>query len=384
MGAFFNNVHIRKNDVTTLEVIQENIISMMKNGGYKQVDKSEDADINFDIYFSEGEWVSLYSDFFEFNDDISIEKMIKPFSEALNTDVLAIACFDSDFLFMNLINVNDETNAWANVGMFEYGPLPRETAYTSWEKKVKDIEAFKNSIEEDYIFAEEVFSSLEDNLELPARQATLMPEMYGDMENQDNLHKLYFAISNEKEPKELPKLAITRYSLMPSWIGKSDCIPVINKGDASTGIVIAFTGNYVENDEITFTNLSLEYGHGENIQKFEGLKLEKRQNSKGNWIYYCECPNFPLLPKIKDGLPMSKYMDLEFEKEFVFRYTPQGNSRKMLDISVHFLPMKNPEGQCCWCVWKDCGSKENYIKDYNETWEDSLNMELLNPDDFDL
>ena len=81
-----------------------------------------------------------------------------------------------------------------------------------------------------------------------------------------------------------------------------------------------------------------------------------------------EIPRFQLLPGIKEGLPVRKAMDEEFKRKFGLRFTPEGNERKRLDITVHFIPLKNVSGRCDWCVWLHSGSKKAFIEQHNQSW----------------
>ena len=83
-------------------------------------------------------------------------------------------------------------------------------------------------------------------------------------------------------------------------------------------------------------------------------------------------------------------MEKTSERSIGVRFTPNGNVRKFLDITVAFLPQSNPtQGQCAWCVWRHYESKRAYIEAYNndqlqlhEMYGAPLN--LIDPDMYDL
>ena len=74
------------------------------------------------------------------------------------------------------------------------------------------------------------------------------------------------------------------------------------------------------------------------------------------------------------------------------RFTPEGNARKRLDITVHFIPLKNPmDGQCGWRVWAGYESKRAFIEATNKRnaslpkeFQEAEAFKQMNPDDFDL
>ena len=81
MGAFFNNLHIRKNKTVDVGSVKNEFTEYLKSKGYQLTENGDDADDTAYIYTSDNsDWITVFS------------------------DALAVACADSDFLFMNLIN----------------------------------------------------------------------------------------------------------------------------------------------------------------------------------------------------------------------------------------------------------------------------------------
>ncbi|MBR5745907.1 MAG: hypothetical protein IKX92_01455 [Clostridia bacterium] len=178
--------------------------------------------------------------------------------------------------------------------------------------------------------------------------------------------------------------------MSPCEIGKDQCCFVINTGGKSKGIAIAFSGSYIEKEDVRFRDVQLEYSLDQHPRKTIPLSLEKKQTQTGQWIYYAELPDFPIREGVKEGLPWKRKSDEVRKRQFGVRFTPEGNPRKLLDITVHFIPLKNPEGQCGWCVWMYSGSKRAYIEEYNRSWGEIIEkyhaqgIKLLNPSDYDL
>lgn len=385
MGAYFSNLQIRKTKELVTDKIQEAVSALMVKNQYKVVSNKEEADVTVTIYNGDSPWVSVCSDGIEIYDDKVSEAFLKPLSAELDTDVMAVACFDSDYLFLHLINESEKINAWANVGSPPEGHFPRKTVFSSWKSKVSDFEQFKSAVRAEYTFAEDVLAPLESILNLPAAQGSISESSLDEFENKGVFTCLYFSLPDEAKRKDPAKLAITRFSLTPCKIGEDSIVTAINTGGSSRGLAIAFTGEYVENGKITFTDVKLEYRFDKTPAKEIPVQLCKREIAKGKWAYCAEIPQFLIRDKVNPDLPPKKKADLESGREIGLRFTPLGDPKSVLDICVHLIPLSNPEGQCCWCVWHTDGSKEAYIKHYNARWK-ALNQQdmLLEPLGFGL
>lgn len=382
MGWFFSNLHVKKTDGLTVDIVKNSISDIMKNGGAVPAENENEADIVMLLYSSESPWLSVCLDGLEFYDDKSSENIIKPLSALLKTDILSVACFDSDYLFLHMINEAEKTDAWANVGHNPEGKFPRRTKFSDWKNKVNDLEKFKKCIRQKYDFAEEVLESLEDVLNLSYKQSTICTESVEDFEDNHNLVKMCFSLPDVQ--KESTNLKIKTFGLTACKTGEFNYVSAINQGGSSRGLAIAFTGDYVENDEITFTDVTLEYDFTSTSRKCIPVQLEKQQLPDGKWAYCWKNTTVLIPEKVKDGLSPKRQMDLQYKRQLGIRFTPQGNPRKVLDICLHFIPLSNQLGQCCWCVWHPFGSKDEYIKRFNHLWSKLPADINLNPGDFDV
>lgn len=385
MGYSFSNVHIKKHDGIHLQQVKESLCGYLKSQNYQIVNSESESDFALYIFESDSDWFSVCCDAIEFSDMQSIRTICEPISSALHTDVIASSCFDSDFLFLNLINAEESVDAWAKFGQDESKCFHRRSAYKPWEGKVSDIEPFKQILKKRYVFAEEAWSEIAPLLQMLPNQGLFSQDALDEFETKV-ISVLHFA-STEVKKQNPPKLNIHLYSLMPCKIGQDALISATNLGGSSKGLGIAFSGSYVETEELSFRNAQLEYNYDRYPRKTIPLTLEKVKTADDRWIYYAAIPNFKIPEHVKDGLPWKRKMDEEFKRAFGVRFTPEGNPRKALDICVHFIPLSNNEAQCCWCVWFGSGSKKAYIEEFNsrQMQMKALNLEetLLNPDDFD-
>ena len=106
MGMFFQNVHIRKNEEYSHDALKKLLIGEMEKKGYTLLESDEDAEVFVVIYAPEkSAWVSVASDCFDFRTAEDTKAAALPISNQFGTDVLAAACFDSNYLLMNMRNV---------------------------------------------------------------------------------------------------------------------------------------------------------------------------------------------------------------------------------------------------------------------------------------
>ena len=385
MGMFFNNIHIRKNEKYSADALREMLIRELEGKGYSSLpENSEEAEVSVVIYAPEGsDWVSVASDCFMFNTAKDTKAAAFPISEKFGTDVLAAACFDSDYLMMNIINAADGTDGWVNVGSMYGMKRPRRTSIASWKRKVTDCKKFKAIIKGKTVFAEEAFYASAELFGMTAEQCALESDHTEELE-EGTFTRLFFSLP-EGTQKELPRLEARHFSLTPCEIGKSDCFFVNNKGGRSKGIRVVFVGDYIEDNQLTFENVTLESDFGSKERKVTPIKLEKIKNASGQSILCWEDKNFQIPPAVDPSIPLMRYQKLEFERQFGVRFTVQGNPRKVLDVTVFIVPLENnPEGGACWCVYLHSGTKEDYIEEHNKTWSRFDSTKQLDPKDFDL
>lgn len=377
MGSYFANLYVKQRSPKDIE---KKITEYYANLGVTPTD-AENADIKVSIFAPYGsEWVSVCSEAFTHDDILALAPSI---SKVTQNDVLSAACFDSDYLFLNLINEKDSTDAWINIGKSYEIKAPRRSNVAAWKNKVSDFDSFKLAAKEKYICAEEFLFSVCKNL-------GISPNQIDGFELPEDSIKLCFSapVKSDAEPA---KFTVPSYSLTPCRIGIHDACAFYNTGGASRGIAVAFTGNYVENDEITFENTAIRTTKG-SLNEFTScpITLQKIRLSDGRAAYYWEDKSFKIPECVSDDLPPMVYQKKKWTRQITVDFVPQGNPRKVLDIAVTMIPLSNPiDGQYTWCVWHYHGSKRELIEQHNasekelaENW--GKDPEYYNPDDYDL
>lgn len=385
MGNWFSNLHIRKNGNTTEKTVADSIRRIMEQRKRFLVNSEDEADGAFAILFdANSEWVSVYSDLFSFDNVKEFTNYAVPMSTDLGTDILCISCFDSDYLYLNLINAGNNVDAWAGCGSSAGLGIGRRTNLKAWKNQVDDYDCFKESFKKKYVFAEEILSEIEHCIHLPAEYSNASYEYLVDFDLTKKAVVLYFKLPEDEKPQMPPKLVFRSEELMPCFLDKPSIVSVMNEGGASKGLSVYFVGPYVEHEEITFSDVCFvkwKNGHTEAVP----IELKKVQLADGQWVYYYHDPDYKIMPEVDDRLPLSKRIEAVNQHSITVRFVPHGNPRKILDITVVFCPDKNPEGQVGWNSWHVFGSKKAYIKYHNKIWSNQPGQEhlLLREEDFD-
>lgn len=377
MGSFFSNIHIRKTDSAKLSDVEKFLCGEFKKMGFEQAADAKTADETVVLCEADGSsWITVCSGLFE--------RRLSELSEVFKTDVMLIECCDSDFIEMNLVNA-DGTDARVTIGRPYYGE--RENSYSEWEGKVSDLEKFIDVTNGDYVFAEDALNNLDELMGLPIVQGAMFGDYPPENGNGVTVKVLGFSVAKEASD-EPPKLNIYHQNGMPAIPGKRESFCIRNLGGTSKGLSIVFLGDYIENDEITFTDCSLEFGDTK-----LPIELEKITRDDGSCVLAWRGEDIDIPPAPDKKLSYAKRSKLEYERSFIFRYTPNGNNRKFLDIRICVAPLQNwIGGQDVTFVWKPHGSKKKFIEWQNERCrerteygyfpEDTIGM--IREEDYDL
>jgi len=388
MGSWFSNINVRKCENVTTDTVEDYISKILSSEQYCRAASAEEADGAVAIISGEDSgWFTVCSDLLTFDDPDSIKKLAVPMSEELKTDVMGIACFDSDYLFLNLINAGEKVDAWVGIGSATGLGIKRRSGLAAWKNKTSDFTLFSEAAKAKYILAEDFLETAGHCLGLPAAQSTASLAYLKDIDPERIATHIYFKLREDATPDNPVNLATycLRYA-QPSFIGQSNSMMAINTGLGSKGLSVYFLGPYVENDEITFSDVYLEYQRTETP-----LELKKIQLPDGQWAYYHHASEFRIPPKVSNSVPKDKRSLMEMEQRITVSFVPHGNPRKTLDITVVLVPDGNPQGKAVWNVWKLSGSKKAFIEHHNKVWKSIRAIEpdpdsclpLLNEEDFD-
>ena len=385
MGMWFSNIHIRKNETATVESVADYLRAIMAQQGYTSAASADDADdVAVIITAADCDWISVCSEQFAHDDSLSCKKIAEPFSAQLHTDVMGIACFDSDYLYLNLFNAEQALDAWVGIGNGKDVGIDRRTGVTAWKKKVTDYSTFSAAAKQKYVCAEEFLQRAVTCLGMSPEQSMATSK---DAERMETVQYLYFRMQEDSGPVLLPQLSL--YSMdakLPCLVDRCSKLNIFSWGTAAYGLTLYLIAPGVENGTLTFSDVCL----GRNGRALP-IALEKTRLSDGRWAYIYHDPEFPIPEGPPKRLKWEKQWRILWDNHINLQFVPRGDSRKTLDIIVVVVPDQNPQGQFQWNVWQSYGSKAEFIKHHNSIWkrvrafEEDPNqlLPLLKEEDFD-
>lgn len=198
MGMWFSNLHIRKNEVTTADAVEQAVCKLMDEKGYCPALSEADAEVAVAILASDrSQWFSVHSEALLFEEPDDFAEMAMPMSTELQTDILGISCFDSDYLYLNLIHAELKKDAWLEIGEDLDYEIGRPTELAAWETEVTDFQRFSECVGTEYVFAEEFLYEVQDCLALPASCSAVdcdyIQEMEQELKEECAIQYLYFS-----------------------------------------------------------------------------------------------------------------------------------------------------------------------------------------------
>ena len=386
MGNWFANMHIRTGGPVTVDAVAEALCRIMDKRGYEPAAEADADGVAALVGGENAEWVTVCTELLTLAEPEIFAAVGTVLSRELHTDVLGIACFDSDFLWLNLLNADENVDGWVGIGSGKELGFTRRNKLTPWKKKVRDYARFAQCAREEYVLADSFLRDTADCLGLPVSQSwasATHPEGLGP-----TALRLYF---RQREPQRVTQqVELCHYvQELPCLSGYENYLSAINLGAAGRGLRIWFLVPGGEPDEVTFENVRLWRD-----QQFIPIELTWAQMTDGRWAWCWHDPQMPILEAVTGRMKQEKRQELEAQRRFTIRFTPQGNNRKMLDIQIGFVPDENPDGGTWWRVWDPFGSREAFIKDHNKTWKWCWSMKdpgddergylpLLKREDFD-
>ncbi len=387
MGWFFSNAHIRKAGSVSQEAVETVMRRTLEQMGYQRA-AQQDADTV--LYVFEGEqWFSICSELMHYGGQEDMKQTAAHLSRELGSDALAIACIDSDVVLLNLVNVAEGADAWADAGDGSCWGIQQRGIVGPWKEKVTDLDRFQQLLQDKALSPEEILAQVSPLLGLDSEQGFFCPDMV-DREARQNLRTCYFKRTVAAEAEELPRLELYLPSLQPVKMGDPNTVSVVNRGGSSQGVAVLFSGAWVEKDEITLRNVSLTWNLSPETGGHEtvSLALEKRPCSNGSWCYYAEVSDFAIPDGVPQNLQGSRLIQKkEFERHFSVHFTPEGNDRKRLGVFVHIIPLANQmKGQAVWYAWHLCQTPREYLEENNRRFANTgmWSAFWLDPSDFDL
>lgn len=352
MGFTFTNIQLRKNEKFDRK-LADSIASSVANGrGWRRVDHPDEADVMTVIAGSEkSRWIAVASDALGGEPDVAIQAA-HGLSEYLQTDALVIGCFDSDYLFLNMLNPPAGIDLWASSGSAASAGLSgmRRSNFRAWSRRVKNTDAFRNIMKQPRDFAEDCLRDLEELLDLPVTQSTGSGE---DWSGVSECYQYYYAMTEEVGSGEPPML---EWHLPPAYApgeGQENIISAINRGGSSRGLAIAFMGEDVEKGNIAVYTATVQVHDRRGEWALYPVEIEETVDAKGQKMLYGELPSLLIPEKVCERLPWQKREELEYQRSIALRFVPESlhpyhEGSRLPGLTVHMIPLKNWQGQCGW------------------------------------
>ena len=348
MGSTFSNISIRRKPLLTVETVAESLSTILMDRGFIRASEKS-ADISFAVFsLPSSQWFTVCENgmlFDDFNDQLDIANQL---STKLNSDTLRISCFDSDYLFLNLLNPQKKLDAWASVGSRAGLDIRRRTGLSAWKAHISDISAFKQALKRQYVFAEELLEEISAELNLPYQQSFSVFDYLTETLPIGAITYLYFSMPAIQASTEPPMLSHYTYELTPCTSGHPTVVSCINKGGAGKGVEIFIMGKCIEHYDITFTEVTLAYWNRAKQQNHIPVILEKREMPDCSIGYYGVVKNFLIPEKVSTSLPQAVQSKKESDPSFWFRCVPQYNHSSSVKIKIVVRPIQNPDGAVEW------------------------------------
>ena len=181
MGSWFSNFHIHKRNTFTEEAVMDALIRLMAEKGFQQTEDAESADGQIVLLQENAEWITVWSDLLPHDDPESCAAIAAPLSANLHTEVLGIACFDSDYLYLNLIHTDEKLDGWIGIGAGKEIGITRRNKTTPWKKLANDYAAFAEKAKQKYVIADRFLQDASGNLGMSMEQSSFS----GDQSDSD-------------------------------------------------------------------------------------------------------------------------------------------------------------------------------------------------------
>ena len=199
MGMTFSNVHLKKNEYCSKELLEKYYIQKMDVDGYNIVENFMDAEFVLLIDTTpESDWITIDSNYFNLDTIENMQKELKQLSKDFNTDVVSVSCVASDFLMMNMINSNENYDAWLNIGIPYGGQYLRNTTLFLWKKKIKKYFSFLLNFFKPHVFAEEAWYKITELINMDPNQSIVDSRYYIDHPDREENKKIYALFFSRK------------------------------------------------------------------------------------------------------------------------------------------------------------------------------------------
>ena len=341
MGYSYSNIQLKAGG---RPVDAAKIAEMLAAGHkLKKADSPEGADVVIAVGpENAGGWVTIVSDTFD-QDLEACCKAAKALSEEYGTQAIAISCLDSDYLCLNLLDVQNNVDAWAASGKYPEGKAPRRSSLNAWEGYVTDVAAMRQVMRSYHSFAEECLDDLEDILGLPVSQGQCCVD---DADPEKGFTCFYYAAEAAKSAEGMTVFKPSAFTGRGYGFKGVNLTSFVNYSGASRGVGVVFAGPGISQGNVAIPNMWIQI-HDRRRSKCIPVELKEVTLKNGEKGLYGEAPEVRIRETVPDGLPMSKARELYWDRMIIVRYDAARKCAEDADpgtIQVCLIPLQNRAG----------------------------------------
>ncbi len=342
MGYSFYNIQI-KNKGRAVDV--DRVLEVLTAGkNLRTAEAEEEADIIIAIHpGEENGWATVVSDLFD-QDDQALAGYARSLSDAFQTEAMIIGCFDSDYLFLNLLDSRNDVDIWAACGHYP-GKAPRRSNFNAWKDYVTDVSAFREAMRKDRVFAEECLEEVDSIISLPAKQSRQCVETAA--EEADFICFRYMLAGDEKSD-DPPRFELRNWQPCECHFVNPNLIDFLNHGGTSRGVAVFIGGEPFDTHMAEIEKVEIQM-HGPNGGWVHlPVNMKKVDAESGLKGFYGTCSSVQIPKAIPEGLPEKKRMDLEHDRKIIVRFVLRRGywqGEPCEKIQVCLIPLANKAGQ---------------------------------------
>ena len=356
MGLSFNNIQLRIPGAFDAKAMAARLTA---GKGLIPAESADEADIRILVLKQPGSrWVTVASDLFD-SDPEAAQNTSRELAQVFGCPALMAGCFDSDYLYLNLLDPAHKVDVWAANGRFPDGRAPRRSNFAGWKGYVSDVERFRQAMRQRHVFAEDCLPEVAPLLGIPAEQLSCLPE---DKIEGAESSVFFFRAESGAAAAEPPRFEAgihnTYYQLGAGPVLAS----FINQGGASRGVGVAFGGPCFDRRKVSIERLQLQTHDRRGQWVLTPVELNKTTDASGRSWMYGECPSLPIPEAVPATLPPKAKQDKEFQRAITVRFTAGNHPKKTSEIALDddmyivLIPLANRSGQKGVCLQSPRGS----------------------------
>ena len=360
MGLSFNNIQLRISGAYDPEAI---VARLTAGKGLTPVESTDEADIRVLAMKQPGsQWVTIVSDLFD-SDTESAQSTAQDLAQVFDSPALMVGCFDSDYLYLNLLDPVHHVDAWAAAGRFPGERAPRRSNFTHWQGYVADVERFRQVMRQHHVFAEECLPDVAKLLDIPVEQLSCLPE---DEIAGTESSVFFFRADNSNKTTEPPRFEARMYNMHYHLGAEPVLVSFINEGGTSRGVSVAFGGPCFDRHLVRIERIQFQTHDRKGRWVLTPVELNETKDVNGHSWMVGECPALPIPEAIPDALPSGAKQEKEFQRTITVRFSAGNHPHKLREIDtgddmyIVLIPLANRSGQKGVCL-KPPGSVSSWF-----------------------